>query len=255
MSVAAQALFFSRRDSFRREGLRVGRQSSQGNQPGEAALVATILFISLSAAQNNLEADWAEAGGGHSSPMPDLSCDSIIGHGRRRKQAHDEDHDWIQIRRGLCSQCGKTFTFLPPFSPPYCHYSSDRPQPGTAALLCGRLWLGSVGADRLRTPTAWPMPLPSADGFAVWIPLGHRSRSCAALCVSVSEWLGAGQIISCTDSLPLSWQTYFRFSTGSGRCGSEKLRRPPSLPGNTAASSPTLDCGGKTAPWVRIWSG
>jgi len=49
--------------------------------------------------------------------------ESIIGHGRRRKQAHDEDHDWIQIRRGICNLCGKTFTFLPPFSSPYGHYS------------------------------------------------------------------------------------------------------------------------------------
>ena len=29
----------------------------------------------------------------------------------------------FRIRRGLCNQCGKTFTFLPPFSPPYSHYS------------------------------------------------------------------------------------------------------------------------------------
>jgi hypothetical protein len=49
--------------------------------------------------------------------------DSIVGHGRRRKQAHDEHHDWIGIRRGVCNRCGKTFTFLPPFSPPYGHYS------------------------------------------------------------------------------------------------------------------------------------
>jgi hypothetical protein len=32
---------------------------------------------------------------------PVCLCDSIIGHGRRRKQVHDEDHDWIPIRRGL----------------------------------------------------------------------------------------------------------------------------------------------------------
>jgi transposase len=55
--------------------------------------------------------------------MPRLSVRSIIGHGRRRKQAHDEDHDWIPIRSGLCNLGGKTFTLLPPFSPPYCHYS------------------------------------------------------------------------------------------------------------------------------------
>jgi uncharacterized protein DUF6431 len=49
--------------------------------------------------------------------------DSIIGHGRRRKQAHDEHHDWIGIRRGRCPDCGKTFTFLPLLSLPYTHYS------------------------------------------------------------------------------------------------------------------------------------
>ena len=90
--------------------------------PAEA-LIATILFIPLSAAEFNLEADWAEAGMQvilrH---CPICSQDSIVGHGRRRKQAHDQRHDWIGIRRGLCSRCGKTFTFLPPFSPPYGHY-------------------------------------------------------------------------------------------------------------------------------------
>ncbi len=54
---------------------------------------------------------------------PVCERDSIIGHGRRRKQAHDEHHDWIGIRRGLCHGCGKTFTFLPLLSLPYTHYS------------------------------------------------------------------------------------------------------------------------------------
>jgi len=49
--------------------------------------------------------------------------DSIIGHGRRRKQAHDEHHDWIDIRRGRCPGCKRTFTFLPLLSLPYTHYS------------------------------------------------------------------------------------------------------------------------------------
>ena len=49
--------------------------------------------------------------------------DSIIGHGRRRKQAHDQHHDWIGIRRGHCPGCHNTFTFLPALSLPYTHYS------------------------------------------------------------------------------------------------------------------------------------
>jgi hypothetical protein len=54
---------------------------------------------------------------------PFCEQDTIIGHGRRRKQAHDEHHDWIGIRRGRCVRCGRTFTFLPAFSLPYTHYS------------------------------------------------------------------------------------------------------------------------------------
>ncbi len=54
---------------------------------------------------------------------PVCERDSIIGHGRRRKQAHDEHHDWIGIRRGRCPGCGKTFTLLSPLSLPYTHYS------------------------------------------------------------------------------------------------------------------------------------
>jgi hypothetical protein len=54
---------------------------------------------------------------------PACERDSIIGHGHRSKQAHDEHHDWIGIRRGRCNACGKTFTFLPLLSLPYTHYS------------------------------------------------------------------------------------------------------------------------------------
>jgi hypothetical protein len=54
---------------------------------------------------------------------PLCGTDSIIGHGRRSKQAHDEHHGWIEIRRGYCPGCETTFTFLPLFSLPYTHYS------------------------------------------------------------------------------------------------------------------------------------
>lgn len=48
---------------------------------------------------------------------------TIIGHGRRRKQAHDENQAWIWVRRGLCRPCRTTFTILPSWSPPAGHYS------------------------------------------------------------------------------------------------------------------------------------
>lgn len=73
---------------------------------------------------HKLETDWATSCAEVIlRRCPACECDSIIGHGRRLKQAHDEHHDWIGIRRGRCPGCGKTFTFLPLFSLPYTHYS------------------------------------------------------------------------------------------------------------------------------------
>lgn len=84
----------------------------------------TIQFIPLSAPPGKIESDW-DKGCADIIPRRCPLCgnDSIIGHGRRRKQAHDEHHDWIEILRGYCPGCGKTFTFLPLFSLPYTHYS------------------------------------------------------------------------------------------------------------------------------------
>ena len=55
--------------------------------------VDTILFIPLSAARNNLDANWAEADAEMVRRYSICQCDSIIGHGRRRTvfilAAHD----------------------------------------------------------------------------------------------------------------------------------------------------------------------
>lgn len=48
---------------------------------------------------------------------------AIIGHGRRRRQAHDHIHDWIRVRRGLCKVCGGTVTVLPAWCVPDAPYS------------------------------------------------------------------------------------------------------------------------------------
>jgi hypothetical protein len=83
-----------------------------------------IIFISPSPGKDNPEGDWAAVGSACiPRQCPTCLTDSIIGHGRRRKQAHDEDHDWISVRRGLCKRCLRTITFLPVFSLPYTHYS------------------------------------------------------------------------------------------------------------------------------------
>ncbi len=80
---------------------------------------------------------------------------SIIGHGRRLKQAHDERHARIWIRRGLCRPCQKTFTVLPDWSPPAGIYSLHcRQQAWELLCRCGSSWERSIPdvADASRSP-------------------------------------------------------------------------------------------------------
>ncbi len=123
--------------------------------------MATLLVIPLSADQINPEADWAEARAEIIlRRCPNCLEDSIIGHGRRRKQAHDQHHDWIGIRRGVCHRCGKTFTFLPPFSPPYGHYSLvARSQALRRYFVEGRSWEDAPPAVKDPDRVADPSPL------------------------------------------------------------------------------------------------
>ena len=117
------AILFPVEIVFKEEWARRGFRSGQVNTHAEPHRT-TILFISLSEAQINLEVDWATACAGIiPRRCPICECDSIVGHGRRNKQAHDEDHNRIMIRRGLCRLCKTPFTILPPFSLPYTHYS------------------------------------------------------------------------------------------------------------------------------------
>jgi hypothetical protein len=82
---------------------------------------------------------------------------TIIGHGRRRKQAHDQQHDRIWIRRGRCRSCRKTFTILPAWSPPYTHYSLHCRQQAWESLHEVSNWEESVPdikePDRLPDPS------------------------------------------------------------------------------------------------------
>jgi len=65
-----------------------------GSTPGAEPLYTTIVFIALSASSDKIESDWARNSGNFLlRRCPVCECDSIIGHGRRRKQAHDEHHD------------------------------------------------------------------------------------------------------------------------------------------------------------------
>lgn len=82
---------------------------------------------------------------------------TIIGHGQRRKQAHDQLHDFIFIRRGLCRLCRKTFTILPTWSPPHGHYSLYcRQQAAEQMQKQHRCW--ELSAPNVKDPNRLPDP-------------------------------------------------------------------------------------------------
>jgi hypothetical protein len=202
-----KALFFSSRDFTREVKVPPSSSDLRKGQRRERGPHGTILFISLSAAQYNLESDWADAGAKvilrH---CPICVQDSIVGHGRRRKQAHDEHHDWIGIRRGLCNRCGKSFTFLPPFSPPYGHYSLiARSQALQRYFLEGRCWEDAAPTvkdpDRVADPSTlrrWFRHLDSSRP-----PFSALRRTMLA----ISAWTE----LLVHNSLPLHWHTVYPF--------------------------------------------
>jgi hypothetical protein len=134
---------------------------------------------------------------------------SIVGHGRRRKQAHDEHHDWIAIRRGLCNRCGKTFTFLPLFSPPYSHYSLiARSQALRRYFLEGRSWEAAAPAvknpDRVADPSTLRRWFRSLDSSQP--PFSFLRQTL----VDIGAWLSQPETLV-HDSLQLGWPTVFPF--------------------------------------------
>jgi hypothetical protein len=122
---------------------------------------------------------------------PVCERDSIIGHGRRRKQAHDEHHDWIGIRRGLCSACGKSFTLLPLFSLPYTHYSLlARAQALRRHFMEHRPW--EEATPTLKDPDRVPDP----STLRRWSGGLDRSQPAASFrrqtFARLAHWLGRG---------------------------------------------------------------
>ena len=174
------------------------------------APTVTILFISLSAAQYNLETDWAEAGA-EVIPRrcPICAQDSIVGHGRRRKQAHDDQHDWIGIRRGVCNRCGKTFTFLPPFSPPYGHYSLI-----ARSHALRRYFIEGFGWETAAPAVKDPDRVPDPSTLRRWFrsldsslpPFSCLRRTMLAISARLRKTENLAH-----DSLPLRWHTAFPF--------------------------------------------
>ena len=164
----------------------------------------TIYFVPVRVPLEQLAARWAEdCDADIIRRCPVCEQDSIIGHGRRRKQAHDEYHDWIGIRRGVCSNCGTTFTFLPLFSLPYTHYSLwARCQALLLRFVEYGSWEKAVpklkSADRLpdaSTVRRWSGGL---DGSQPAVSFLHQTTD------RVARWLKRGQQAD-APARPLTW--------------------------------------------------
>jgi hypothetical protein len=187
----------------------LGFRSGQVATRAAEVPIATILFIPFSDGQSKPETAWADWTAVMLRRCPICDRDSIVGHGRRRKQAHDEHHDWIEIRRGICSRCGKTFTFLPPFSLPYTHYSLLARSQALRFYFVEHCSLESAAPtvtdpDRVADPSTlrrWFRNLDCAQPSFSFL----RSTLTAA-----ARFLASGEMIR-HDALPLSWPTMALF--------------------------------------------
>jgi len=63
--------------------------------------------------------------------------DTIIGHGRRLRPAHDDRHDSISVRRGICPPCRKTFTILPDWLAPAAPFTLRCRQQACESIAAG----------------------------------------------------------------------------------------------------------------------
>jgi Domain of unknown function (DUF6431) len=103
---------------------------------------------------------------------------TIVGHGRRRKQAHDLRHGLIWVRRGRCRPCRKTFTILPAWSPPYGQYSLHCRQRAWESWREGASWEESVPDTKEPNKTPEPSTVRrwAEQLLCLWILLAYRLR-------------------------------------------------------------------------------
>ena len=135
-------------------------------------------------------------------------CDSITEHGWRSKQAHDETHDWIEVRRGICRPCHLTFTFLPVFSPPYTHYSLVARSQALRRYFLEHRSLESAAPplkdpDRVTDPSTLRRWFHSLDPSPAFFFLRSALRI-------IADWLACGEHLPYAP-LSLSWLTLFPF--------------------------------------------
>jgi hypothetical protein len=104
---------------------------------------------------------------------------TIIGHGRRFRQAHESRHAHVWIRRGLCRQCHKTFTILPDWLVPFGHYGLRCRQQACEQIAAGD------STEQAAPHCKDPARLPDASTLRHWVhrrvfSLWHWAKAAAA---------------------------------------------------------------------------
>ena len=91
--------------------------------------------------------------------------DTIIGHGQRLRQSHDDRREGIWVRRGICGPCRKTFTILPDWLAPSAPFTLHCRQQA-----CENLAAGDT-AERAPPHCKDPARLPEPSTLRRW---AHR---------------------------------------------------------------------------------
>ena len=102
---------------------------------------------------------------------------TIIGHGQRLRQAHDDRHEGIRVRRGICRLCGKTFTILPDWLAPSAPFSLPCRQQACENIAAG------ISVEHAAPHCQDPSRLPDHSTLRRW---AHRRL------LSLWCWLAAG---------------------------------------------------------------
>jgi hypothetical protein len=106
---------------------------------------------------------------------PFCQDETIIGHGRRLRQAHDDRHERIWVRRGICRPCEKTFTVLPNWLAPSGHFSVPCRQQA-----CERIAAGDT-AEQAAPHCKNPSRSPDASTVRRWAQRRLLSLWCWAI--------------------------------------------------------------------------
>lgn len=176
-----------------------------------ASPCSTIISIPHREDSDDPNFDWAAVIGLDQIPRrcPVCLSDSISGHGLRDKQAHDESHDWIIIRRGFCNICEITFTFLPALSLPYTHYSQR-----TRGQAVRRSVLEDYPLENAVPPLKDPNRFPDPSTVRRWSHDLDSSRPAFSFLRptlrAINDWLAQKKQLRCGPWV-LSWPNLYPF--------------------------------------------